>query len=124
MYTLRNSLVTIAGLTLLALLPIHTSAQGQGTLVKDAHTATQGQAANNNYGFTVSKIGSGDYSINFGLTINDRFYSVSVQNTPNSGGKPVGVNISAANPTQLFVQTFETHTTGVNADRPFWVIVF
>jgi hypothetical protein len=40
----------LLSLAALVLLPAGANAQGQGTLVKDAHTATQGQASNTNYG--------------------------------------------------------------------------
>ena len=41
---------SVAAITLMLFASISTWAQGQGTLVKDTYTATQGQSANTNYG--------------------------------------------------------------------------
>jgi len=88
MHRLKNLLRALAGLTLLALLPLSASAQGQGTLVKDAHTATQGQASNNNYGGAASMSLSSSNAkvfIEFRLTGNN-----SSPNGSSQGSLPAG----------------------------------
>ena len=47
-------LLGLISMLTLAMMPAKTLAQGQGTLVKDTYTGTQGQASNSNYGNATS----------------------------------------------------------------------
>jgi hypothetical protein len=71
-------------------------------------------------GFTVVRLGSGIYRLNFGFDVSSRFYSVSAQNLPNPG---VMVNFEPFNGGLELHVTEPTGDGSIRTDRPVMVIV-
>ncbi|CAN5341507.1 hypothetical protein BH18ACI2_BH18ACI2_04860 [soil metagenome] len=93
---------------------------GDGTMIRCFNGVTG--SSSGNCGFTVGRtlLTSGDYFVDFGFSIADRFYSVSVEST--CCVNPIAVNFDRFSPTRIEVSTSETQT-GNLTDRPFTIIV-
>jgi hypothetical protein len=76
-------------------------------------------------GFTVTKTGQGDYNVDFGFQVNDRFVSVTPQL---AYGTDIGTGFyfSPSNANIVEVATFSTDVDYLNAlaDNPFMIIVY
>jgi hypothetical protein len=100
---------------------------GDATLIRCFNGVT-GQSSCE--GFSVSRggtSGSGNYNINFPFSINDRFVSVSVQNSLFGGGVGVDFEFSSLNnqlKTYVFLTSVDDAHDGGFTDRPLMVIVY
>jgi hypothetical protein len=94
---------------------------GDGTILRCFNAATG--STSGNCGFTATHIGPGVYDVNFGFSLTDRFFTLSVNNNvvsvPNRG---VGINFPFTFAGELRVHVFQT-TDSALTDRPFIVIV-
>src|SRR6266699_889745 len=114
-------LLGLISLIALAFLPAKTLAQGQGTLVKDTYTATQGQASNSNYGTATSITLSSSNPkafVEFRLTGNNSSPNGSSQGSLPAGA--VGNDVSKAT-LKLFVNTGTSGTFTLYKVTQSWI---
>jgi hypothetical protein len=91
---------------------------GDGTILRCYNGLTG--ASSGNCGFSVTRPFSGNYNVDFGFQIDDRFYSVSVNNTPDP---KASVTFRIFDSSTLRVNTFRLEPAEAS-DRPFMVIVY
>lgn len=92
---------------------------GDGTIIRCYNGITG--SSTGNCGFTAGRnSGSGDYSVNFGFQVNNRFYAGSVEGGCCNAAVSMHVVSSGTNSLRIYL-----FTQGINStDRPFMLIVY
>lgn len=95
---------------------------GDGTIIRCYNGITG--ASTGGCGFTVTRLSSGWYGVDFNFLIDDRFLSVSVNNNNNYGLAPdAGVSFGIATPNDTaYIYTYQVGSGP--SDRPFMLIVY
>jgi hypothetical protein len=76
-------------------------------------------------GITVTRFGAGDYFVDFGFEVDDRFVSVTPRNPGNiHTGVCAGFRFEPGQPNQVHVQTFVSDVPTDGDDMPFMVVVY
>lgn len=95
---------------------------GDSTMIRCYNGITG--SSSGNCGFTVGRLtGAGNYQIDFGFQVSDRFFSVTVENYNGVGEQPdAGVSIGFVTTNGMAINTYQIGTGP--SDRPFMLIVY
>ena len=102
--------------------------RGDGTIIRCFNSQIAGSAASTvPCGFTVNRVQSGFYEVNFGFTVSDRFVSITPRFRSLSGTTAgnAGANFgSTTSSTTINVLTFVTNDVDDSNDADFMIIVY